>query len=288
MRRSVLPSLLLRLDLELTLRILVVAAWVGVSLVSASGHATPLRDAVARPRIAIVLDDVGAQRGAELAFTELGIPITFSLLPNHGETAALAFRLELLGFETMLHLPAEPLDHKLVDGPGFLTLEQRKGAFLHLLARHLARQPLARGVNLHMGSRLSQNVSAMRRILRVIRRNGMFFLDSRTIASSVAYHEALQLGLVTEVRDHFLDHTPNEAAVLAMLNAALRTAREQGQAIVIGHPLPATLAALRRFVPRVSQWVEFVPLSRLVSGRALRPRAAESYSRVPGRLGRDG
>ncbi|MCA9520423.1 MAG: divergent polysaccharide deacetylase family protein [Myxococcales bacterium] len=277
-------------NLERWLRLALLLGWIASLLAPAVSDAEPRpgadlqpRTRIQRPRIAIVIDDVGAKPGAEVGFTQLGVPITFSLLPQYRETAALAFRLQLLGFETMLHLPAQPLREREVDGPGFLTLRQGRAAFMRLLEHHLRAQPLARGVNLHMGSRLSQDSAAMARILERLKRSKLFFLDSRTIHTSVAYYEALQRGLVAQVRDHFLDHTHTSASVLEMLADARRTAETQGFAVVIGHPLPCTLRALRQFIAEHGSHVELVPLSKLMHRGLPGPRGGEDFTRRPRR-----
>ena len=56
------------------------------------------------------------------------------------------------------------------------------------------------------------------------------------------------------------------AAIRKQLAELSRTAKEHGRAIGIGHPHPATLAELRKWLPAAAgDGIEVVPLSRLVN-----------------------
>ena len=52
-------------------------------------------------------------------------------------------------------------------------------------------------------------------------------------------------------RKVFLDDTPRREAILAQLDLAASDAARDGYAIAIGHPHPATIAALAEGVPRL-------------------------------------
>jgi hypothetical protein len=64
-----------------------------------------------------------------------------------------------------------------------------------LLEEELDRVPFVRGVNNHMGSKVTADAGMMRAILQPIRERGLFFLDSRTTAKSVAYDVAVDMGI---------------------------------------------------------------------------------------------
>ena len=125
--------------------------------------------------------------------------------------------------------------------------------------------PGAIGVNNHMGSQLSSDRSAMTAILGEIRREGRYFLDSRTTAASVGFEVARELGIPAANRDLFLDDDPGRKAIAAAFARLLETARERGAAIAIAHPRPATLEVLADEIPRaVAAGFEFVPVSYLL------------------------
>jgi polysaccharide deacetylase 2 family uncharacterized protein YibQ len=133
------------------------------------------------------------------------------------------------------------------------------------LERDLRAVPYIIGVNGHMGSRFTSDPRAMRTLLRALRARGLFFLDSKTSPESVAAEIAAGLQVPFAERNVFLDHDPDPAAVAKALAAAARVARDDGQAIAIGHPHASTLAVLARWLPDAAQHgIDVVPLSALV------------------------
>jgi uncharacterized protein len=69
-------------------------------------------------------------------------------------------------------------------------------------------------------------------------------------------------------RDVFLDDEMDQAAVMRQLANAERVAASKGQAIAIGHPHPATLAALREWMPKAeARGFILVPLSVVAKTR---------------------
>src|SRR4029077_3480607 len=107
------------------------------------------------------------------------------------------------------------------------------------------------GVNNHQGSRATADPALMQALMPALRQRGLFFVDSRTTAATVAYDTAEHDGVRAASRKVFLDDTPTREAILAQLDLAARDARRDGWSIAIGHPHPATIAALREGVPRL-------------------------------------
>lgn len=87
----------------------------------------------------------------------------------------------------------------------------------------------------------------------------LYFVDSRTNAASVAASEAVQAGIDNLQRDVFLDHDDTPEAIERAFESALKIAKQEGQAVVIGHPYPTTLAFLEKRLPTLS--IEGIQLS---------------------------
>lgn len=104
--------------------------------------------------------------------------------------------------------------------------------------------PHAAGVNNHQGSRATADAKLMGELMPALRRRGLFFVDSRTTAATVAYDAAERAGVRLASRKVFLDDTTNRDAILSQIDLAARDATRDGFAIAIGHPHPATIAAL--------------------------------------------
>jgi polysaccharide deacetylase 2 family uncharacterized protein YibQ len=205
----------------------------------------------ASPRLAIILDDLGYERSAADELLALPFPLTVSVLPHlplSSEVAEEAFRR---GDQVLLHLPME----SEADGAKPEEIELRVGMNSQqvesALEGMLETVPHAIGVNNHQGSRATSDPALMAELMPALRQRGLFFIDSRTAASTVAYDAAEHAGVRAASRKVFLDDTATREAVLAQLDLAARDAARDGFAIAIGHPRPATIAALTEGVPRV-------------------------------------
>jgi polysaccharide deacetylase 2 family uncharacterized protein YibQ len=94
----------------------------------------------------------------------------------------------------------------------------------------------------------------MSELMPVLKDAGVFYVDSRTTAETVAYDTAKRNGVKTAFRNvPFLDDVQNKAAVKRQLQIAIRGAREKGEAIAIGHPHEVTLEALREILPEAKK-----------------------------------
>jgi hypothetical protein len=128
----------------------------------------------------------------------------------------------------------------------------------------LATVPYAVGVNNHEGSRATADPRLMQELMPMLREKNLFFVDSRTTAQTVAYQVAQRDGVRSAYRKVFLDDTPERGAIIAQIQLAKRDALRDGWAIAIGHPHPATIAALRDELPRLqSEGVRLVFASDL-------------------------
>jgi polysaccharide deacetylase 2 family uncharacterized protein YibQ len=223
-------------------------------------------------RVALVIDDLGRSLAEVDALERLGVPLTYAVLPYETQTAEVTAALLRHGEEVLCHLPMEPRAGA-DPGPGALRLGMSPDEIRRSTLAALRAVPGAVGVNNHMGSGLSADPPSMGAILAVLAAHGLFFLDSRTSAQSVGYQLAAALGVPAAERQVFLDDDPSPRAVRGEFLRLLELARGRGEAIAIGHPHPATLAALAEEVPRAKALgYRFVRVSALLD----RPRAASS------------
>lgn len=225
-------------------------------------------DSGPRVQVAIVIDDLGWDPKAARALIELDFPLTFAILPSLPYSESVARLAQQKRREILLHLPMEPQGYPKVDpGKGALLREMDEDTLESLLLQDLKGIPNPVGVNNHMGSSFTEDDRAMRVVLKVLKRRGLFFLDSRTSPNSVAYETAKELGLKAGRRQVFLDNgdQADPAAVEKQIWRLVHIAQKEGRAIGIGHPHPYTLEALRRTLPQLKEnGVEVVPVSRLV------------------------
>jgi len=215
-------------------------------LLPSSGNAVVPDKRARRGRIALIIDDIGYDLHVERKLLALPFPMAISVLPQspHAKRAAILAHED--GRVVMLHLPMEPSNPTLrrhLDG-SFLRLTMSSSELQKKFTAGLLRVPFVRGVNNHMGSLLTANRNAMRAVMASCRSRGLFFVDSRTGAKSVAAQEAKKAGLRWASRRVFLDHIDDSAAIARAWHHALLIADHRGSCVVIGHPRRKTLAFL--------------------------------------------
>jgi hypothetical protein len=222
--------------------------------------------AARRPRIAIVIDDLGDSLDTARKVLALEPAVTVAVIPFREASAAVAAAAVASDREVILHLPLEPERGTAMEGgTGFLRTAMEPARLEDQLERDLRAVPYIVGVNGHMGSRFTSDPRAMHTLLAALRERGLFFLDSKTSPESVAAEIAAGLQVPFAERNVFLDHDPAPDAVAQQLAAAATIARRTGFAIAIGHPHASTLAALARWLPQAARdGFDLVPVSALV------------------------
>jgi hypothetical protein len=97
------------------------------------------------------------------------------------------------------------------------------------------------------------------------RQGGLFFVDSRTTAATVARQLATEYRIPSIDRKVFLDNEQTTRAIQVQFQRLLDIARREGSALGIGHPHAETLAVLREELARLDDYnIQLVPVSRLI------------------------
>ncbi len=223
---------------------------------------------VALPRMAIVIDDFG-YAPTELVRRLCAQPIPFSaaVLPFQEYTQQSAQIIHDARKEIMLHLPMEPLGYPGLGknpGPEAVMFDLTEAEVRARVRKALLDVPWRKGVNNHMGSRITPDRKRMTWILQEIKQAGCFFVDSRTEKDSVAFDVAVSLQVPSVQRKVFLDDDKTFEAMAKQWERALAIAKKEGQVLIIGHIYPETVEALERLVPRSQGEVRFVTASELV------------------------
>ena len=215
-------------------------------------------------RVAIIIDDIGYKKSIAEQLFDLDMNITFSFLPFGPYTAILLQKARDRDCDILLHLPMEPKNLKYDPGPGALYLKMSKSQIGDTFKKDLAAVSMAIGLNNHMGSRFSEDRKAMGYLMELIKERDLFFVDSLTSAGSVGYELAGKNGVKTGKRSVFLDNEQDKEKIKKQLDVLIRLARKNGSAIGIGHPYPATVAALSEYRDTLRENVTLVPVHSLV------------------------
>lgn len=195
--------------------------------------------------LAIVIDDLGYHASRAERILNLPGPLTLAVLPNTPGAVDIASRARAFGKEVILHQPMEARPSRwALREPGTLMAAMSADEFDRTFEAALDRLPNLAGVSNHTGSLLTSSPAAMRRIMDIVKRRNLYFLDSRTTAATVALDIAEASLVPATRRDVFLDNVISLEAIHSAFKRAIMLARRNGKAIVIGHPHEITVRYL--------------------------------------------
>jgi len=210
---------------------------------------TPPPESASRPRgrVALIMDDMGNSLEAIYDLCALNRAMTVAVLPYSPlarETANIARDNNL---EVILHLPLESLNNEYdnTHTRGLIHTRMSPDDIVRTVEDSLEQVPHIKGVNTHMGSRITPDPALMKIILERIKGHELYFVDSRTTADSVAYDIARGMGIPSGFRHVFLDSEFEEQSIKRQLKLLFERAERNGRAIGICHPSPQTMKVLR-------------------------------------------
>ena len=220
-----------------------------------------------RPVLSLVIDDLGYSLARGKHAIDLEGDHTYAIIPGTTYGNKLAKFATGKHKEIILHLPMQAMSERSAMEPNALNEAMDEDAISENLQLMLAEFPHIKGVNNHMGSHMTSINYFMKPIMDGIRAYDpdLYFLDSRTTASSIAFIEARRSGLSSIKRDVFLDHQANNLESLKLqFQIWLQKARDRGTAIAIGHPHPTTIDFLKQQLPALKEQFQFFSISKLL------------------------
>jgi hypothetical protein len=219
------------------------------------------------PRVAVIIDDLGYALLAGERAINLPGPVACAVLPGTPQATHLAEEAHASGKEVLLHLPLQAENDFDLDEPGVLRLDMSRAEFTRTLIEDIEAVPHVIGINSHRGSLLTRHPGHMSWLMETIQSRGdLFFVDSYTTAASIALKLAHESGVPAAKRDVFLDPDQSPETVEREFARLKKLARQNGFAIGIGHPYPATLAFLEKELPKLrSDGFELISISELIA-----------------------
>ncbi len=222
-----------------------------------------------RPMIAVVIDDMGLDRGRSARALALPGPLTLAYLPYGSDLRRQTAAARAAGHELLVHVSMEPESVDEDPGPNALLGDLEPNDVLSRLRWALGRFDGYVGISNHMGSKFTGDARGMTTVVRELRARGLMFLDSRTTQHSVGARVAKRFGVPHARRHVFLDHETVTETVRQRLGEVEVIATHTGFAVAIGHPRDATLEVLEEWLPDViARGFVLVPISAI----ALRER----------------
>jgi polysaccharide deacetylase 2 family uncharacterized protein YibQ len=217
------------------------------------------------PRVALIIDDLGYDKKMAQKFLALDINLTISILPHSPFQNKIARLASSKGLEIMLHLPMEPVEYPEVNpGPGTLLSSMSPDELISQLEKNLNALPSVKGVNNHMGSKLTAESAQMYQIFSVLKYRGLFFVDSRTTSDSICKPSARLFQVPFAERDIFIDHSQKPDFIRKQIKELIRIAKLNGEAVGILHPHSTTYRILQEMLPHLQNQVQLVPASKIV------------------------
>ena len=206
------------------------------------------------PSLAIIIDDLGNNLASGRRAVNLPGAITYAILPHTPQAIELATYANNIDInkEVIIHMPMEAVGHKHI-GPGGLNMHQDQEDFIHTLQAAIKALPQAKGLSNHMGSQLTSQPDRMRWLMAELSKTPFYFIDSKTTDNSAAMQAADEQQIPYLVRDIFLDHDRDPAAIDRAYKKALALAIRSGSAVLIAHPYPSTLDYLETALPKLRQ-----------------------------------
>lgn len=206
-----------------------------------------------RPRIAIIIDDLGYERVAGERAIELPGPLAYAVLPGTPRASYLADVAHAAGKDVLLHLPLQAEKDAESTEPGNLLLDMSREQFSKAFAENLESVPHVVGINTHRGSLLTRHPGHMSWLMdEILDRGDLFFVDSYTTAQSIALRIARENDIPSVRRDVFLDADPSRETIDREFARLKKIARQRGLAVGIGHPYPTTLDFLEEALPALA------------------------------------
>ncbi len=217
------------------------------------------------PKAAIVIDDWGYNINNIALLDSIDAPITLAILPNLKFSGRIAFlENRNLDREIILHMPMEPENDSLRLEKDTLLCSMDEEKIEGLFGKALKTVPFAKGVSNHMGSRATRDPKVINALMKSLKSNKLFFLDSMAVSETVCRQSAKDCGVAFVKRDVFLDNIADKGYISSQLDELIAAALKQGSAVGIGHDRALTLEAIRDKLPEFKDSrVKLVLLSEL-------------------------
>jgi len=197
---------------------------------------------VSKPKLAIIIDDVSTKTQVK-NIKHTGITLTISFFPPspmRPNSAKLAAKEKFY----MVHLPMEAM-HFHKEEPHTLRVSDSQGTILKRIKEIKKLFPKVEYINNHTGSKFTADELAVNKLIYVLQKEHIHFIDSRTIGTTKVPKVMKNFGLPYMSRDVFLDNKQDENYIIGQIKQAIAIAKTHGTAIAIGHPHKDTLQALK-------------------------------------------
>ena len=218
-------------------------------------------------KVAIVIDDWGYNINNIELLDSIEIPLTLSILPNLPFSYKIASsQSHYKNREIIMHMPMEPEGKDIPLEKNTLMVSMNEDQALGILKAGLKTVPKAKGISNHMGSLATQDKRLIGIIMKDLKEQGLYFLDSLATPYTICQECAARAKVRFAKRDTFLDNQPDKEYISSQLDKLIKAARVSGSAVGVGHDRTLTLQVIKMRADDIIKKgdIEFVLLSELV------------------------
>lgn len=217
-------------------------------------------------KLAVIVDDCGYDLKNLRALLNTGLPFSYAIIPYKNFSSDALEAIKSKGRTAMLHLPMEPMDAaQMSEGANTVRVSMTAAQKTAMVRKMLASLQGVSGVNNHQGSKATADEATMRTVLQELKKQKLFFVDSRTNSKSVARDTAKKLGVPTARNDIFLDNSSNPENIRRQIYKACEMAEKNGSAIAICHVRPGTVKAWQQYGNEIRETgIRLVPVTELL------------------------
>ncbi|MEO5374055.1 MAG: divergent polysaccharide deacetylase family protein [Alphaproteobacteria bacterium] len=234
---------------------------------SASVYARPFDGDIGKPRIALVVTDLGLRReSTEAAIDRLPAAVTLAFSPYAQNLKHWADRARAKGHEVMIGLPMEPTTFPTVDpGPYALLTALSPKDNMARLETVLTRTTGYVGVLATHGSRFLTSHTQVLPILLALRQRGLLYLDNGAVADGGVLTAGGLPGLPFAVASMTIDERPFREAIDARLDQLTAAAMSRKRAVALASAYPLTFERLVRWMGTLeAKGIQIAPVSAVV------------------------
>ena len=217
-------------------------------------------------KIAVIIDDLGI-KSLDFArrLCNLDQIVTLSVLPFQRHTSEVVDLARETDTPYILHMPMEPKSNKVSPGEGAIFIGDDESEVRKKLAKAFRSVKGAKGLNNHMGSKVTEDVRTMEYVMNYLREQNNFFIDSQTSRNSIGYKISQKSGIKSTLISGYIDVENDKDYIQKRLATLVALALEKESAIILCHDRPNTIEILERKLTELQEsGIKFVKVSDLL------------------------
>ena len=242
-------------------------------LIAWKEYARPHQGSDTRPRISILITDVGLNtKSSTAAIDSLPGQIDIGFSPYGRNLQDWMDKARAKGHEGFLMIPTEPINYPGNDpGPHTLIADADERDNLLRLDWVLSQVTGYVGVVNHMGSKFTASEEALTPVLTELQSRGLMLLDSRSTRFSMAARTARRLNMPRAINDRYIDNVITSAEIQRQLAELENTANTFGAALGLARATPLTIKEIASWAMSLNEKnIELVPITAIANRQPIK------------------